>query len=380
MVLLSPPSVDAEVQRQHAAIAADPGSIDRPLKRLLLDCPHIDADDLLSGLVDFHAERMKRCPPATVFPEIQPWVEHLVLVDRELQTLAGLTDRQLAQLRSLGDYLTFRGYGSARPAQSEKCRVAWIPDTDEGPMHIKNVDDPMPPDWPPAEAAVAKKQPASSPEPRLIWDGVGSGLHVDDEPDQIFPLPIPELCRGSFRYVPEAVEFLTHYCDFWGGQNCVLHDSNGAAVAIEKTSRNFIECYSPNAAGRVCVSGMVTRDANSAHGRHVAAMRRQYMDRYGLGEDGADYVFWQACDRAHEMLARFLERPGPLRVDAVLKLFLTPWPDGLNKEGAKLHPQQGHAEFTLITCASLPEARRGIVYRRCGKTLKMPATPHITTW
>ena len=327
--------------REHA--------LEAPLTRTLADAPHVDRDSLLAGLTEFHLERMARTPSYTTYPEARPWVEHIRAVDAELQKLAGLTDEQMAVYRSLGHYVTFRGFASARPIMTEKCRVAYLPETDRSEMHIKNVDDP---------ATYWKKRPPAktaqwSPRSGLVWDGVGSGLHIDDEPDEIFPLPVPTMCHAYCDDVPGAVDFLSRYTPFWGGQNIVLHDAQMRSVAIEKCSYNFIEVFEPTVRGRSHCSGMACRDPKSPQGKYQREKRQQYLKLFNQPDDGPDMSFWNACDTAEHMLAELMMQDRLITADEVFELFVTPFPEGLNKNGFKFHPNQAYIEYTLITHGSL---------------------------
>jgi len=169
------------------------------------------------------------------------------------------------------------------------------------------------------------------------------------------------MCFAYCGDVPSAVDFLTRYSPFWGGQNIVLYDEQKRSVAIEKGSYNHIEVFEPDASGGSHCSGMAFREPESPQGRYAWRKRREYLRRFGQPEDGPDMVFWKACDRAERMLAELMNEPR-VTVEEVLDLFTTPWPEGLNKSGALLHPEQGHAEYTLVTRVMLLDRRT--CYRR----------------
>jgi hypothetical protein len=350
--------------------------LEGPVKRVLADAPFIEQESLLSGLEAFHKERMEKTPSALSYPEAGPWVEYVRERDRELQALTGMSDGQMAAYRSLGDYMTFRGFVGARPAtaprlaMAEKCRIIYLPDTDQGEFHIKNVDDPIT-YWEPSTKNVPLEIDASG----LRWDGVGSGLHIDDEPDEIFPLPYRDMCKAHCGDVPGAVEFLTRYSQFWGGQNIVLFDRQKRNVAIEKSSHNFIEVFSPGANGGSHCSGMACRNADSPQGQYQAAKREQYLELFDQPMDGPDMTFWKACDRAEQMLGDLMKKPKP-SVDEILTLFTTPWPQGLNKAGVKLHPEQAVGEYTLITRAELYDKEQFYLWQRDADG-NYPAAPEI---
>jgi hypothetical protein len=343
--------------------------IEGRLERSLADFVSWDREALLVGLEAFHRERMESIPPPAEYPEAGPWVEHVLGVDEELQRLGGLSDREMAILRSLTEYLTFRGWGVLRPPRKEGCRVVYLPDSDRGEFHVKNVDDPLT-YWEP------EKGPPDPPEfPDLMLDGVGAGLHIDDEPEQIFPLPVRDMLRHHAHDVPAAVEFLERYCPFWGGQNILLHDRQRRSVAIEKSSYNFMDVYDPDPSGGSHISGMVCRDPKTEQGRYVVRKREEFLEMFGRGPDCSSAAFWRACDECERMLARLTSRPH-VTVDEILGLLTTPWPDGLNKDGALFHPDQPYVSYTLRTLARLPDEGRVLRWQRDGAGL-YPEEPEV---
>ncbi|HPP67257.1 MAG TPA: hypothetical protein PKX05_05010, partial [bacterium] len=165
-----------------------------PIKRIILDAPWIDEKELLVEVGNYYKESMSRIPSFAKYPEAKPWVEYIIKRDKEVMELANLTEKEMGVLRVMNNYLTFRGYKNfgikKRKSSSEKCRIAFLPETDMGPMHIKNLDDPIE-SWQPGPPLPARAPISSAPwyHQNFIIDGVGSGLHIDDEPPEIFPLP-----------------------------------------------------------------------------------------------------------------------------------------------------------------------------------------------
>jgi len=348
----------AEAQREAATYGNLAHRIELGLERVFADDSYIDPDSLLEGIEAFHQERMAKVPSRARYPEAHPWVDFVIACDKELQRLTGLSDRQMAIHRSLGEYRCFRGTLKARPKLVEKCRVVYLPETDHGQFHIKNVDDPAI-EWKP------DPNPPTAWQDDLVIDGVGSGLHIDDEPDEIFPLPVHRMMRTHCNDVPGAVDFLTRYSKFWSGGNYVLHDKQKRSAAIEKSSRNFIEVFKPDATGESHVSGMVCRDPNSPQGRYVAAKRQQFLDRFHQPKDCLENAFWGLCDKAEQKLATTLNKPGHRNVEEMFTLFTTPWPDGLNKTGKASHPsQKANFEYTLVTLACLLDERKFYRWQR----------------
>lgn len=369
------PDPRADAQKEAAFVRSlgyDP--YEQGMKRMFNDAPWVDRPTFLDGLEKFHVERMARTPPLARYPESPPWVQYVLGLERELQQLLNLTPRQLAIRSSLGAYSSFRGFARGPRPAAEKCRVLYVPSTDRGQLHFKNVDDPAPPNWKPERS----RPPTLYASDDLVWDGVGSGLHMDDEPEEIFPLPIPWMYRQYANDVPGAVQFLTRYCFFYGGANFVLHDKQRRSVAIEKCSHNFIEVFPPDpASGFTHCSGMVCRNPESPQGRYQRAKREQYRRLYGLPADGPDQVFWDACDRAERKLTESVRAMGPKPgFDDISRLFITPWPDGLNKNGPRLHPQQTVLEYTLVSHVALLDER--VYYRwQRDEQLRFPEQPEV---
>ncbi|MDO8589400.1 MAG: hypothetical protein Q7T82_20445 [Armatimonadota bacterium] len=350
--------------------------IDGPVDRVMADSPWADRETLFSGLIDFHRERLDRIPSAAKYPEAQPWVEHRLALEREL-VAAGLSEWDRAVLGGLNDYLSFRGFrlaakkrrgrstGTPGSGLVEKCRVAFLPETDEGPVLIKNVDDPAT-FWRKDRTSERFVSGFASFSQPVRLAGVGSGLHLDVEPEEIFPLPVLEMCAHFCQDTPSTVEFLTRYCSFYSGVNYLILDRERRSAMVEKCSRCHVEVFYPTVHGRSHVSGMVCRDPDSAPARHQRAMREEYLALAGSrwdAKESVDVAFWEACDLAERILADFLDDPKPITVEALQTLFTTPFPRGLRKDGAKFHPSQPHIEYTLVTWMVLLEKRRLIRFQ-----------------
>lgn len=373
-MLLPMPDTRADALREAASIKANPGAfLTVPVDRILGDNPGVERDSLLKGLLAFHRERMEKAPPVAVYPESVAWVDHLRKRDAIVQAETGLTDLDMAVLRSLHGYLTFRGFSRLPPRPVERCRVVYAPETDNGQFHIKNVDDPAT-GW----KGAGRPAGAGYGEATLIWDGVGAGMHMDEEPDQIFPLPIPRMVHHYADTVPAAVEFLTRYSPFWGAQNIVLHDRAKRSVAINKSSHNFIEVYYPGADGCSHCSGMACQDLKSPQAKYLKAKRQDILARLGIPADCSENAFWNACDRSEAMLADCLKAMnGRITIDPIIELLTTPWPNGLNKTGALLHPKQPVGEYTLMTHATLIDLPATLFWARDAVTLSYPERPWV---
>jgi len=356
-----------DVAREEAArIDENPKQyLDGPYERFQLDSPFLDWPALVAGLTDFHKERMAKVPAFTKYPEARPWVDFTLAVDKELQALTGITDDRMAFYRSFNAYITFRGYKNAQlrpagpPVTVEKCRAVYLPDTDRGQFHIKNVDDPMT-FWKPRTEPVTR----SVKDVPLAGDGVGAGLHIDDEPDEIFPLNPKQMLAHYADDVPGAVEFLTRYAKFWGGANNLFYDRQKRCVAIEKASYNFIDVFGPDRCGGVHISGMVCRNPKTEQGKYVDAKRREFLGKFQRPDDGVDNAYWCGAMHFEERLAAFTDRPTSPTVEETIALFTGPTPRGFNKWGAKFHPEQGYLQYTLVIEAWLHDQHKALRWQR----------------
>lgn len=372
----STPDPSAVAKAEAQAIARDRAfALERPLERIILDSPFLDAATVRRETLRFHRERMAKIPSAAKYPEAGPWVAYRLALDRELQQLANLSDEELALYRSVWDYVCFRGTAAAMPPRVERCRVLYAPETDRGQLHIKNVDDPAK-HWKPHPPFNDRVSHHDHP---LGSDGVGSGLHFDDEPEEIFPLPALVMCRAACTDVPGAVEFLTRYQSFWGRANLIVYDRQKRSVAIEKASYNFIEVFGPGPNGVSYISGMTCRNPDSPQGRYVQRQRDKYVTRFNRGEDGVDRKFWATARAFEDKLADAVRAMGrPAKSADIVRLFTTPWPQGLNKTGSRVHEDQALVAYTLQTVAVFHDERR---YHRWQRTeppeLSYPAQPEV---
>ena len=372
MKTLRLPDPIAVAQAESKAFLANrPLYLSMRIDRILADCPQLDRTTLLSGLTAFHRRRMGMVPSTALYPESARWVEYTRAVEREVQKLTGFTDDEMAIVRSMDLYVTFHGMRKCA-AVDEKCRSAYVPDTDRGPVAISNTDDPLD-YWKP------HPPPAAMPNTDgLCAPGVGNGLHMDEEPGELFPLPIMRMLPHYASDVPGAIQFLTRYCPFWGRCNVLLFDQRQRSAAIEKCSFKYIDVFHPGPDGRSHISGMTCRDPNTVQGQHQRNMRERYLKSFGLPLDGPDMCFWNACRTFEDKLAQGLRDLGPSpRYEDLLRLFLTRYPDGLNKWGLKAHPDAGLVGYTLQTHVHLIREQTYLRWQRSEDGKTYPSDPEV---
>lgn len=295
----------------------------------------------------FHQERVDSVPDLTLYPELRGYRERLAQEHAGLIE-GGLSETTIALAGSLhfwrGTRL-FQQTGRAIYAQPmpEKCRVLYVPESDQGALHLKNVDDPLL-YWNPKPPV-----PAGSPWPHshpLIFDGVGNGLHLDEVPPEIFPVNVVELCREHCTTVPEATEFLTRYNYFWRHQNLLVHDQHGNSVAFDKTACRVVS-RGPGRNGVNFVNGMGASDPGMA--AFIRGQRDQYLRQEEQSWDGPDGCYFTFCENKWRNMTAFVEELSTSpSLSSAKALMERRDPDGpMCLTGGKSHPGQQVAGYTL---------------------------------
>ncbi|MBI4023726.1 MAG: hypothetical protein HY360_02020 [Verrucomicrobia bacterium] len=221
-------------------------------------------------------------------------------------------------LRTYPPYPHLPQGGKAGALANEKCRAAYLPSTDVGPLLAKNVDDPIR-NFKPSRSFVPPK-PA---ENHVVTDGTGSGLHFDEEPPDFFPVDyatmLHTVCKAA-RGATEAVEMLENLSSNWGGANVLLFDKGKGSARIDKCSYNRFAAKVNAVPCMEHISGMVCQDP--AYKEYQRSLRQAYLDSVGGDWSGYEGVFWEACDLKETVLADGLKRLEPQPTyDGLLKLF-----------------------------------------------------------
>jgi hypothetical protein len=372
----------AEACQAAAKISANRACLS--LDGVLAETPGVSRREFAEALVVFHKDAMGRIPSATRYPEAKPFVEQVLVYEKELRQLANLDDLGMAIVMSLGKFLLFRGrrqFGLRKPpAQTERCRILLHLDTDRGPFMIKNVDDPAA-GWKPAPTLPARLARSDYWWDQAEWvaDGVGSGMHIDEEPEDLFPLPGLAMASQHAHDTPGVVDFFRRYSPFCGGGNFLVYDRKLRMAAIEKTSHNHCEVFPPEDGRWGHVSGMVCRDPASPQGRHQKACRDEYRQLYGLSDDNSsDAAFWAFCDAGERMLVERVRNLGAHpSVKEIVELFRTPYPAGLCKGGYRFHKAQPCTEYTLWTYAHVFGENTYLRWQRGEDLSPSPEEPEV---
>ena len=314
---------------------------------------------VVEKVMAFHRERLDAVPDPSVYPELRGCRD---LLDEEERGMleGGLDQDTIALAKTLNFWRDTKlvqetGKAYCAMAQPEKCRVVYVPESDRGALHAKNIDNPQTyfhphPPFPP-----------NSPWPHdhpLVFDGVGSGLHLDEMPPEIFPVDPHALCREHCSTVPEATEFMVRYNYFWSNQNLLVHDHHGNSVAFEKT-RCRVATRGPNEQGINFITGMGALDPEI---RAFQRQRRQkYLDQRGWGwDDSPDGCFFITSQNKWANMTRY-----------IAELSLNPTFDNLKQlmeqrdkdgpmccTGVKCHPDLPAGGCTLVMCIYLMDEKK----------------------
>lgn len=298
-------------------------------------------ETLIAKATAFDRERLDSVPSLTKYPELRGYRERIDAEDRGMRD-AGVAQETIALSRSLDFYTRTRLYQETGRAYyfepgTEECRILYMPESEVGPIHAKNVDGPLP-----ENATPMPPMPRGTPwfwNHPIVLDGVGSGLHIDEVPPEIFPADIYVLCYGHCTTLSEAVELLTRYNYFWGHGNLLVHDFHGNSMAFEKTQCR-VATRGPNRNGMTFTSGMGALDPGIRE--HQRAMRQKYLDQIGDDWDGPEGCFWKMSDETYKNMARYVEElPARPTVKQVNELMERRDPEGpLCYTGEKSHPRQ----------------------------------------
>lgn len=261
---------------------------------------------VLQKVRDFHRERLDAVPDLAVYPELRGYRDLLEIEDKGLRD-GGADETLIALFKSLNFWRDVRlqqetGRACFTMALPEKCRVLYLPESDRGPLHLKNTDDPLT-YWKP-QPPVAPGTPWPYDHP-LSSDGVGSGLHIDEIPPEIFPVNVHALWREECTTLSEATDLLVRYNYFWAHQNLLIHDAKGDSVAFEKT-RCRIATRGPNEKGINFINGMGALDPELS--TFIKGQRQKYLDqRNERWEESPEGAFFTTCENKWKNMARYVD-------------------------------------------------------------------------
>lgn len=316
------------------------------------DAVGLPQEEIVARVTAFHRTRVDAVPDLARYPEMRGERDLLLARYRGMAD-AGMGEGLIALTESLAFW---RDYGFRREAGEsfykiasdrrlrERCRVVYMPESDRGALHAKNVDDPL--------ASFVPKPPVTDPGPwpysQLFIDGVGSGLHVDEMPPEIFPVDARDLCRKHCATVAGAAEFLVRYNHFWGSANVVVHDDKGNSVALDKASRCMVAVRKPDASGISYVNGMSSFDPE--YQAFIDQRRALYLRETRQDADSMEAAYLRGCDGVLRNMTRYMrELKAERTFDKLLDIMTRRDPDGsMCKSGVPCHPDDDSRHTTLI--------------------------------
>lgn len=305
------------------------------------------SQEVIAQVCAYHRERLDAVPSLTTYPELRGYRDRLDARARGYRD-AGVDDVTLALMTTLSFWRETRllqetGRGYEALPQPEKCRVVYVPHSDVGAIRAKNLDDQIAYYQP--EPPVAPGTPWPYPHP-LVFDGVGSGLHIDEIPPEIFPVEPHGLCQELCTTVDEAVDFMVRYNYFWTGQNVLLHDFHGNSAVFEKT-RCRVAVHLPDADGISYTSGMGVRDPEIS--AFQQRQRQLWLDQNGWDWNSPDACFFKCVQATWENMQRYMAelRMNPTFDNVKQLLEQRPTTGPLCFTGARTHPDDPLVAYTL---------------------------------
>lgn len=325
----------------------------------------VPAEEVVSSVRAFHDERVEAAPDPALYPEARGERDVLLKHYQGMRD-AGFSDDLVALHESLQFWQKHRMpqlYNKVcNPTVvdrlRERCRIVYVPESDQGPIHFKNVDDPLT-YWTPKPPP---KQGAPWPFAPLFFDGVGSGLHVDEPPKEIFPLDPKALCREHCATVDEAKDFLVRYGYFWDSANLLIHDEHGRSVALDKALRNHVAVREPDSSGISYVNGMSSFEPD--YQTRIDKQREIYLRETRQDEDSIEGRFFRYTRQVRDNMEAYMDqlKESPT-LSKVIAIMTSRDEDGpLCKYGHKVHPDETNPGYTL--CQNLYFLNSRLQFRR----------------
>lgn len=279
--------VDAQTRAEQIR-----GMADFWMRTLEREMPDVSGDEITRLLQVENRKRLDAMPPVDKYPELRGMRELIEASWRGIQDGAQLDDTQLASHCGASFYL-HRYLSNNKKATG--CTYVYFPTSDYGPILANNLDalpdhPLLPPEWP----AISE---------HLIIGGVSSGVYLDEESPEIFPVPVLKMVARYCRTTDEAVEMLQRYNHFWGPTNLIIIDHNQRVAMVEKTACRMAVRFSPD--GFAFITAMTQEDPELQ--AYVADRRTASLQARNLPDLCDDTVYWAAQDKRRVLMNELLE-------------------------------------------------------------------------
>ncbi len=331
--------------------------------------PKHSLEEITKRLSESNEARLKALPDLGKYPELRG-MDALIRAEWEgLRDGAKLTPGAWAALCDGAFHyrrhiLPKGGNAQAREKGSGKCSYIYFQDSDHGPLLANNLDS-------------SRDEPFGEPSwpmvnEHLLFGGVSSGLFLDETSPEIFPAPVQKLLARYCRSLPEAVELLERYRDFWGPGNAIVVDRNHRIGLIEKSARRIAVRY---AEGFGFITAMT---AESPEFRAFLDDRRNAsLEARGLAAPCDDTLYWDEADRRRELMKRLVrEQSATPTLEGLRKIIQYRGPEGrVAYHADALRPGGPPTEYTLRTTIWLLREKRALWWAIDGDTPSFETTP-----
>lgn len=257
--------------------------------------PGMAREEIGKILAKSNQDRLDAAPDFAKYPEARGIRELLVAAQRGLKDGAGLDDTQSAMTADgLFYYHRFVTSGKHKARHKANCSVVYFPTSDHGALISSNLDtdihepytDPV---WPQLNE-------------HLLTGSVSSGVFLDEESPEIFPLPVYSIVARYCRTTAEAVEIYTRYNNFWGPCNSLVVDRHHDVAMIEKTACRIAVRRSTDGFGYVTA---MTQEDPGLH-KFVNERRIASLTTRGLPNPCADTRYWASQDVRRHLMDRLM--------------------------------------------------------------------------
>lgn len=326
--------------------------------------------DHMQEILKLDRERIGSEPSLSRYPETRGLADLVSAERRGFQEGCGCGDLETAYHYTWHFYtrvrLNTRYIGS--PAGTNNCTAVFIRDSKEGgPLYGRNWDVPHS-----AHADLQPPRRGPDGKRRLFCKGVSCATMCDEEPREIFPVDVWGVMPDDCRKLPDVVEFLRRYTEFWGGQNGVLVDEDLDSVAYEKSNCRMALRYSED--GTAAVTGCAQLIPEMERFRDQC--HRRSLDLRRFDENSADWLYWKAAESRYRRLLKLVKEAnqgGAMLEDmtTIVTDHAVPHPDHVCVSGESCHPDfaQGSMEWTMRSRAAVLHGpnRRTLFWRVEGR-------------
>jgi hypothetical protein len=317
--------------------------------------------DLRHEMIEFDRMRMNADLDLARFPECRGLRE---VVEAERRGFAEVCDDPFLMASHFSNYwycsrvLNVRYVG--RAPEPSRCTDFWFAETKEGgPIHGCNRDDLR-------EKYTSFPVPASGGAERRFTEvtqvgAVSAAVLCDEAPEDWFPVNLDWFDLSGLRTLPDYLEVLERYRDFWGPGNRIYVDPGMNFAAVEKSNRRMGVRYATDGCCAITACAYLTPEMAAFKKERDAAS----LEARGWTRDCPDMAYWEGCERRYHRLMQLVEeenrRGATLLGAARIALdHAVPFPDRICVAGEKGHPDEQLQNWTLqtfVTCVAGPNRR-----------------------